>query len=179
MSLAIFSLLRSLVSHSLVPSFVLKLAGPPRVHASYAHVSRGRGSSAPCLGWLIDRFGPQWVIPTRRRRYLRCGLYAPQLRRFAARLLWRIHRHRARQPACGGFFPLGVTLIHWFERHRARALSTVEIGFALGGLVLPLVAWALALGVGVPQPRLRHPSSSRFAYRFPWSSGAGPRTSEK
>jgi sugar phosphate permease len=34
-------------------------------------------------------------------------------------------------------------VIHWFERRRARALSSVQIGTVLGGLALPVVAWAL------------------------------------
>ena len=42
-----------------------------------------------------------------------------------------------------GFFPLNVAIIHWFEKKRARALSTVSLGLALGGLFVPLVAWSL------------------------------------
>jgi sugar phosphate permease len=43
-----------------------------------------------------------------------------------------------------GFFPINVALIHWFERKRARALSSVQFGFALGGIAMPVVAWSLA-----------------------------------
>jgi sugar phosphate permease len=42
-----------------------------------------------------------------------------------------------------GFFPLNVSLIHWFERKRARALSAMSIGLALGGIMVPLVAQSL------------------------------------
>jgi sugar phosphate permease len=42
-----------------------------------------------------------------------------------------------------GFFPLNVSLIHWFERKRARALSAMSIGLALGGVMVPLVAQSL------------------------------------
>jgi sugar phosphate permease len=42
-----------------------------------------------------------------------------------------------------GFFPLNVALIHWFEKKRARALSSMQLGMALGGLAVPLVALAL------------------------------------
>jgi sugar phosphate permease len=44
---------------------------------------------------------------------------------------------------CAGFFPLNVAIIHWFERWRARAMSTLSIGLALGGIATPLVAWSL------------------------------------
>src|SRR6267143_449397 len=42
-----------------------------------------------------------------------------------------------------GFFPINIALINWFERWRARALSSMSIGLALGGISVPLVAWSL------------------------------------
>ena len=96
----------------------------------------------PLLGWFIDRFGPQWVI--------RAGVvifgagfillsYVDSLLAFYGAFIVT-----ALGGSLCGFFPLNVALIHWFERHRARALSSMQIGFALGGLALPVVAWALA-----------------------------------
>jgi sugar phosphate permease len=43
-----------------------------------------------------------------------------------------------------GFFPVNVALINWFERWRARALSSMSIGLALGGISVPAVAWSLS-----------------------------------
>jgi sugar phosphate permease len=42
-----------------------------------------------------------------------------------------------------GYFPLSIALVHWFEKKRARALSVLTMGFAVGGLVVPIVAWSL------------------------------------
>jgi sugar phosphate permease len=95
----------------------------------------------PLLGWFIDRFGPQWVI--------RAGVvifgagfillsYVDSLLAFYGAFIVT-----ALGGSLCGFFPLNVALIHWFERHRARALSSMQIGMALGGLALPMVAWAL------------------------------------
>jgi len=42
-----------------------------------------------------------------------------------------------------GYFPLNVGIIQWFERKRARALSTVGLGLALGGICVPIVAWCM------------------------------------
>ena len=42
-----------------------------------------------------------------------------------------------------GYFPLSVCLIQWFERYRARALSIMSMGLALGGLAVPLVALSI------------------------------------
>jgi MFS family permease len=40
-----------------------------------------------------------------------------------------------------GYFPLSVAVIRWFHRQRARALSLMGLGFALGGTFVPAVAW--------------------------------------
>lgn len=38
------------------------------------------------------------------------------------------------------YFPLTVALVNWFERKRARALSTMSLGFGVSGLLVPAVA---------------------------------------
>ncbi|HEU0074469.1 MAG TPA: MFS transporter [Dehalococcoidia bacterium] len=45
--------------------------------------------------------------------------------------------------ALSAFFPLTVALVNWFERNRSRVLSTMSLGFAVGGLIVPLVAVSL------------------------------------
>src|SRR5690606_2623365 len=55
------------------------------------------------------------------------------------------------------YFTINIAIIHWFERHRARALSAVGLGMALGGVFVPVIAtsitifgWrATAIGSGV------------------------------
>jgi sugar phosphate permease len=95
----------------------------------------------PVLGWLMDRFGP--------RVFVRFGILV-----FGAGMiaLSRIDSLPAFYAAfilialgigCCGFFPLNVAIIHWFERWRARAMSTLSIGLAIGGIVTPLVGWSL------------------------------------
>jgi MFS family permease len=42
-----------------------------------------------------------------------------------------------------GFFPINVAIILWFEKYRARALSTLSLGLAFGGIVVPAVAWSM------------------------------------
>ena len=67
-----------------------------------------------------------------------------------------------------GFFPLNVALIHWFERKRARALSSMQLGIALGGLVRAarrLVAADLRLARH--RLRLRRAGHRRSACRSP------------
>jgi MFS family permease len=41
------------------------------------------------------------------------------------------------------FFPLTVAMVNWFERKRARVLATMSLGFAGGGLLVPVIAYSL------------------------------------
>jgi len=96
----------------------------------------------PVIGWFIDRFGAQGVLRTGVALF---GLgfvllsYIDTLLSFYGAFIVT-----ALGASLCGFFPLNVALIHWFEKKRARALSTMQLGMAAGGLALPLVAWALA-----------------------------------
>ena len=95
----------------------------------------------PLLGWIIDRFGPQGMI--------RLGVII-----FGAGfcLLSTINTLTgfyaaivvvALGASLCGYFPLNVAVIRWFERHRARALSYLTLGLALGGVFVPVVAWSM------------------------------------
>jgi sugar phosphate permease len=42
-----------------------------------------------------------------------------------------------------GYFPLSVALVQWFEKNRARALSIMGLGFAMGGMMVPAMAWLI------------------------------------
>jgi len=95
----------------------------------------------PVLGWLLDRFGPAVFI--------RVGIFA-----FGGGLMllstvdtlggfYAAFIVIALGGSLAGFFPLNVALIHWFERFRARALSAMSLGIAIGGLATPLIAWSL------------------------------------
>jgi sugar phosphate permease len=95
----------------------------------------------PVLGWFIDRFGPQGMI--------RAGVVV-----FGAGLMLLSRTETlggfyaafltvALGASLFGFFPVNVALINWFERWRARALSSLSFGLAIGGTAVPLVAWSL------------------------------------
>jgi len=95
----------------------------------------------PVLGWFIDRFGPQGMI--------RAGIVVfgigLMLLSFTDSLLafYAAFVVIALGASLCGFFPVNVALIHWFERWRARALSSLSLGIAFGGISVPLVAWSL------------------------------------
>jgi MFS family permease len=43
----------------------------------------------------------------------------------------------------GGFLAITVSLVSWFNRHRAKALAIAQIGFAAGGLLVPITVAAI------------------------------------
>lgn len=127
----------------------------------------------PALGWLVDRFGARAMVQA---GIVILGLGFVTLSQidsiggfYAAIVLLALGS------SLSGYFPLTVTLVHWFRRWRARALSIMSLGLAVGGVAVPLVAWAmqaygwratafasgiLTIVVGLPLARVlrRHPA---------------------
>jgi len=95
----------------------------------------------PALGWIMDRFGPQGLI---RLGVVMFGLgfmalsFIDTLLEFYAAFIVI-----ALGSSMCGFFPINVALINWFERWRARALSALSLGLAVGGISVPIVGWSL------------------------------------
>jgi len=93
----------------------------------------------PLLGWVVDRFGPQGMI---RIGILTFGLGFVLLSQIESLPgFYGAFLVIALGSSLCGFFPVNVAIIHWFEKFRARALSTLSLGLALGGIVVPAVAW--------------------------------------
>jgi MFS family permease len=121
----------------------------------------------PLLGWLIDRWGPQslirWGVVVFSAGLLLLSQVDSVATFYASAILMAVGA------SLGGYFPLSVAIVHWFEKHRGRALSIMSLGLAMGGLVVPVMAWSmqqwgwrataaasgvLALVVGLPLARM-------------------------
>jgi sugar phosphate permease len=113
-----------------------ELAGAAAMHQMEAAIL------GPILGWFLDRFGPRGVIRT---GVLVMGTGFMLLSQVDGLLaFYGAFFVTAIGSSLTGFFPLNVALIHWFEKKRARALSSMQVGMALGGLCVPIVAYSLA-----------------------------------
>ncbi|RPI47499.1 MAG: MFS transporter [Betaproteobacteria bacterium] len=95
----------------------------------------------PALGWLIDRFGSQGII---RAGVVLFGIGFMLLSQidsltgfYAAFVVLALGASM-----CSNI-TVSVAIIHWFERLRARALSSLQFGHALGGMFVVLVAWSI------------------------------------
>ena len=111
------------------------------VSAASAMMSVESAIIGPVLGWFLDRFGSRGVI---RIGVIMFGIGFMLLSQietltqfYAAVIVIAIGSSMA------GYFPLNVGIIQWFEKKRARALSSVGLGLALGGMFVPFVALSI------------------------------------
>jgi sugar phosphate permease len=100
------------------------------------------GLLAPLQGRLLTRVSPRALV---RFGMLLMGLSFVLLSRvdsqtsfLIAFALIAVGYHLA------GFLTLTTIVVNWFERRRSLALALMQLGVPIGGLALPLVAWALS-----------------------------------
>ena len=95
----------------------------------------------PVLGWVMDRVGPQkmirWGIVLFSTGLLLLSQVNSVTTFYVSAVLMAVGA------SLSGYFPLSVALVQWFEKFRARALSIMSLGLAMGGLVVPLMAWSM------------------------------------
>ena len=99
------------------------------------------GLLGPVQGWMLDRFGPRAVMTVGMVLFgggfmLFSQINSP-LQFYLAFLCMAVGVSLA------GFMSITATIVNWFERRRGTALGIMQTGGAIGGLLLPLVAWSL------------------------------------
>jgi MFS family permease len=92
----------------------------------------------PVLGWAVDRFGSQSIVQigivTFGIGFMLLSWIDTLVGFYAAFVIIALGASMFSNPI------VGVAIIHWFERRRARALSALQFGSAVGGLFVLLVA---------------------------------------
>ena len=95
----------------------------------------------PALGWMVDRFGSQGIIRT---GVVIFGIGFMLLSRIDTLVgFYAAFVVVALGASMCSNFAVSVAIIQWFEQRRARALSAVQVGSALGGIFVVLVAWSM------------------------------------
>ncbi len=99
------------------------------------------GLLGPLQGWLVDRFGPRLIL-TIGTLIFSVGFFVfatvdSITTYFVAFILIALGS------SLGGFATLMVSLVNWFDRHRATAIAWSQIGFSVGGLCVPLAIWIM------------------------------------
>ena len=99
------------------------------------------GILGPLQGWLVDRFGPRMI--------LRIGVVCFGIGFICfsqVQSLWSFYASFALialGSSLGGFATVMVAIVNWFRQHRSKAVAFSQIGYALGGMAVPLVVLAL------------------------------------
>lgn len=141
------------------------------VSAASALQSMEAALIGPLLGWFIDRFGAQGIIKIGVVTFGIGFILLSQIDSLTG--LYGAVAVIAIGSSMAGFFPLNVAIIQWFEKKRARALSMVGLGLAVGGVFVPLVAWSMqtfgwratAMGSGIIAIILGYPLARVFRRR--------------
>jgi sugar phosphate permease len=95
----------------------------------------------PVLGWMVDRFGARGII---RIGIVIFGIGFMLLSQIDTLLgFYGAFVVLALGASMCSNFPASVVIIQWFERKRARALSMLQFGHALGGVFIVAVAWSI------------------------------------
>ncbi len=99
------------------------------------------GILGPLQGWIIDRVGPRAVMRVGMVIFGLGFMVLSQVHSLTA--FYAAFLTMAIGSSLAGFFPMSVAIVNWFEKRRARALSTMALGFAIGGTLVPVVAFFL------------------------------------
>lgn len=125
----------------------------------------------PLIGWFLDRFGAQGVIKIGVVMFGVGFMFMSQIDSLTG--FYIAVGVIAVGASMAGYFPLNVAVIQWFEKKRARALSFVGLGFALGGVFVPIIAASIeyfgwretAMGSGIVAILVGYPLASIFRRR--------------
>lgn len=95
----------------------------------------------PVLGWMVDRFGSQGIVRAGIVTFGTGFMLLSQIDTLAG--FYAAFVVVALGSSMFSNFLVSVTIIQWFEKRRARALSALQFGGALGGIFVFLVAWSI------------------------------------
>ena len=99
------------------------------------------GLLGPLQGWLTDRFGPRLIL------LIGTSIFGVGLMLFSQMnsvlTFYLTFALMAVGSSLGGFPTLMVSLVSWFNRHRSKAIAGSQMGYAIGGLLVPAIVASL------------------------------------
>ena len=147
------------------------------VSGAFSMARAESGILGPFQGWLIDKFGPRAVMQV---GIVIFGLGFMLFSQIDSVLTFYLtFLIMAVGSSLGGFMAISTTVANWFARKRSMAFALTMSGFALGGLLVPGLAWSLntfgwrptafASGVaiiliGIPVASLMRQAPEKYGY---------------
>ena len=111
------------------------------VSGAFALARVERGLLGPLQGWMLDRFGPPAIMRVGLVLFGVGFMLFSQLNSPAT--FYATFFLIAIGSSLGGPMAITVAIVNWFERRRATALGISQVGFAIGGLLVPLTVLAM------------------------------------
>ena len=99
------------------------------------------GILGPLQGWLVDKYGPRLILSIGIVIFGIGFILFSQIESLLA--FYLTFALIAVGSSLGGFATVMVSIVNWFNRHRAKAVAFSQIGYSLGGLLVPIVILCL------------------------------------
>ena len=111
------------------------------VAGAFAMTRIESGILGPLQGWLTDRYGPRVILAIGTVIFGIGFMLFSQVETLLT--FYLTFALIALGSSLGGFATVMVAIVHWFNRHRAKAVSVSQVGYSLGGLCVPFVILSL------------------------------------
>lgn len=133
------------------------------------------GLLGPLQGWMLLRWGPRTIIGVGIVIFGLGFMALSQINSLTTFYLAFVFMSIG--ASLSGFMSLTSTIVQWFQKRRSLAISLTQVGMSLGGMAVPLVAFALVsfgwrttaalsgvivLVVGLPLSRLMRNSPEEY-----------------
>ena len=99
------------------------------------------GFLGPLQGWAVDRYGPRRVMWLGTTIFGLAFIAFSQVNPLLG--FYVVFALIAIGSSLGSMLSISTAVVNWFQRRRALALGAMSTGVAVGGLLTPVVVWAL------------------------------------
>lgn len=108
---------------------------------AFAMIRLESGLLGPIQGWMADKYGPRFVlllgIATFGAGLVLFSFIETVTGFFVAVAMIAVGS------SLGGWATLTVAIVSWFDKHRSKAIALTQLGFPIGGLCVPLIAFGI------------------------------------
>jgi MFS family permease len=111
------------------------------ISAAFSMTRAESGFLGPIQGWAIDRFGPRNVIRVGTVLFGVGFMLFSQIQ--TPMQFFGFYFLVAFGSSLGGFLSITTAIVNWFAAKRSMALAFSQAGFAVGGLLTPVIVYSL------------------------------------
>lgn len=99
------------------------------------------GLLGPLQGWMLDRFGPRFVMRIGIAMFGVGFMLFSQINTLP--MFFAVFLMMAVGTSLGGFLSIATSIVNWFARKRSMAMGLMGVGMSVGGFLVPVVTLSL------------------------------------